>query len=365
MGPTVNLRIKSGAHTGKVIPVAENTFVIGRERDCNLKVNVPGVSRYHCRLELIDQRLYVSDLRSRNGTYVNETRVETRQELVNGDNLRIDNETTLGLLAHVLEGLPRPPQPPEGLIEALDELLESLTTLQERDSAASDVSVTLRVMNGEQAGDEIGVAGEMFLIGRAKECRWRPAAESTSRRHCTIRIRGDHVAVEDLNSSHGTFVNGERISTPHTLADGDQLRLGELELTVMIRMGEFDSTATVPDVQAITNFAASEGETQLDASWQAELESEIEKSSPNAKQVYMPLGSESEGSEPEGSEPENDALSEDSNDEALEATKADNEPTKVTSSKKNTTGKLPVEEIDTKDAAEAAKGSIEKLFGRR
>ena len=37
----------------------------------------------------------------------------------------VDNETTLGLLAHVLEGLPRPPQPPEGLIEALDELLES------------------------------------------------------------------------------------------------------------------------------------------------------------------------------------------------------------------------------------------------
>ena len=37
----------------------------------------------------------------------------------------VDNETTLGLLAHVLEGLPRPPQPPEGLVEALDPLLES------------------------------------------------------------------------------------------------------------------------------------------------------------------------------------------------------------------------------------------------
>ncbi len=37
----------------------------------------------------------------------------------------VDSETTLGLLAHVLEGLARPPQPPEGLVEALDELLES------------------------------------------------------------------------------------------------------------------------------------------------------------------------------------------------------------------------------------------------
>ncbi len=37
----------------------------------------------------------------------------------------VDNETTLGLLAHVLEGLPRPPQAPAGLVEALDELLLS------------------------------------------------------------------------------------------------------------------------------------------------------------------------------------------------------------------------------------------------
>ncbi len=37
----------------------------------------------------------------------------------------VDNETTLGLLAHLLEGLPQPPQAPEGLVEALDELLQS------------------------------------------------------------------------------------------------------------------------------------------------------------------------------------------------------------------------------------------------
>lgn len=36
----------------------------------------------------------------------------------------LDVETTLGLLAHVLEGLARPPAPPEGLLEALEELLD-------------------------------------------------------------------------------------------------------------------------------------------------------------------------------------------------------------------------------------------------
>lgn len=35
----------------------------------------------------------------------------------------VDTETTLGLLAHVLEGLPRPPAPPDGLVSKLEELL--------------------------------------------------------------------------------------------------------------------------------------------------------------------------------------------------------------------------------------------------
>ena len=64
-------------------------MVVGRARDCELRVPLPCVSRRHCRLE-IDGRgtVWVRDLGSLNGTWVNGRRVE-RARLGAGDRLRI------------------------------------------------------------------------------------------------------------------------------------------------------------------------------------------------------------------------------------------------------------------------------------
>src|SRR4051794_41865227 len=47
-----------------------------------------------------------------------------------------------------------------------------------------------------------------------------------SRRHATIRDQGGSLAIEDLGSTNGTFVNGSRIATVTVLSDGDEVRLG-------------------------------------------------------------------------------------------------------------------------------------------
>jgi pSer/pThr/pTyr-binding forkhead associated (FHA) protein len=47
-----------------------------------------------------------------------------------------------------------------------------------------------------------------------------------SRRHATIRAEGDSVTIEDLGSTNGTFVNGERIDQPRPLRDGDEVQIG-------------------------------------------------------------------------------------------------------------------------------------------
>jgi pSer/pThr/pTyr-binding forkhead associated (FHA) protein len=48
---------------------------------------------------------------------------------------------------------------------------------------------------------------------------------SVSRRHARLVPRGSHWLLEDLNSTHGTFVNGHRVSASLIRA-GDQIRLG-------------------------------------------------------------------------------------------------------------------------------------------
>src|SRR3954447_5750006 len=47
-----------------------------------------------------------------------------------------------------------------------------------------------------------------------------------SRRHATIRDQGGSLAIEDLGSTNGTFVNGTRITAVTVLKDGDEVRLG-------------------------------------------------------------------------------------------------------------------------------------------
>jgi len=90
----------------------------------------------------------------------------------------------------------------------------------------------LVVATGKSAGRAIVLKRARLLIGRAEECDVRPLSEEVSRRHCQVLKETDHVAVEDLGSRNGTFVNGKRIEAKTVLHDGDRLRVGSLELTV-------------------------------------------------------------------------------------------------------------------------------------
>lgn len=53
-----------------------------------------------------------------------------------------------------------------------------------------------------------------------------------SRRHAQIISRGGQFSIEDLNSVNYTFVNRQKVApgTPHTLSDGDEIRLGRVVL---------------------------------------------------------------------------------------------------------------------------------------
>ena len=58
-----------------------------------------------------------------------------------------------------------------------------------------------------------------------------------SREHACIFRRGDIIVVEDLGSTNGTLLNGERLAPylPQILEDGDQLQLGRLLIDVKFR----------------------------------------------------------------------------------------------------------------------------------
>jgi two-component system cell cycle response regulator len=90
----------------------------------------------------------------------------------------------------------------------------------------SPLSPTFLVVSGQaSAGKMFKLRGEMF-IGRANTSDIYLDDDGVSRRHARVMVGNDgSVQVFDLNSTNGTYHNGERIST-HVLRDGDTIQIG-------------------------------------------------------------------------------------------------------------------------------------------
>jgi pSer/pThr/pTyr-binding forkhead associated (FHA) protein len=84
----VKLKVLSGPHQGKEIPLQESKFLIGRSEDCHLRPNSDMISRHHCVIMVDGSYIEIRDFGSKNGTYVNGERVSTARELRPGDTLR-------------------------------------------------------------------------------------------------------------------------------------------------------------------------------------------------------------------------------------------------------------------------------------
>ncbi|HZX86763.1 MAG TPA: adenylate/guanylate cyclase domain-containing protein [Reyranella sp.] len=96
-------------------------------------------------------------------------------------------------------------------------------------------------LNGRTFGfdlerDALARRQESVVIGRdSSQCAVVLLNNSVSRRHARLSVGpGNSLQIEDLGSTNGTSINGERIDSgvPHPLAPGSTLRLGDIELVV-------------------------------------------------------------------------------------------------------------------------------------
>ena len=67
------------------------------------------------------------------------------------------------------------------------------------------------------------------IIGRAVECDIVITSKRVSREHTRLQRDGRKVMVEDLGSTNGTTLNGERISNARDLRDGDHITIGDVD----------------------------------------------------------------------------------------------------------------------------------------
>lgn len=167
--------------------IGRTEWVLGYHEDCDIRVDYDVVSRVHCRVSIDEGQVFVSDLMSANGTYVNQTRIQKTTPLAPFDLLTLSKKHRIILPDWIFAG------------------------------AAE--KATKAVYVGRELGNDV-----------------RFQSRRVSRFHARIVSDGSSYYVQDLFSKHGTGIDrGEAKPTRVDRADlkpGDIIKFGDVTCPV-------------------------------------------------------------------------------------------------------------------------------------
>ena len=206
----------------EVYPLALERVVIGSAPGMDLQLTSRGISARHAQLERRTGGVWVVSDLSTKGTTVNGVRVPARIPMpvapgsvigVGQSQLRLTTSTEL--------------------LEALGPLIAALPASQPLPEG------TNLVIRCESIGSAVLPEGEPVTLGRAKDAGLTLPHPNVSRYHVALKRLGDRVEVKDLESSNGTYVNGEALQEPLVVSpEGTILSVGPFDLSIHALVGE-------------------------------------------------------------------------------------------------------------------------------
>lgn len=151
------------------------------------------------------------------------------------------------------------------------------------------MQVVLVMFRGEGERRSFSLPRDVTVLGRREDCDLRIPLGEVSRKHARLIADADMLKIEDLGSSNGTFVNGQRIQETQVNA-GDAIQIGPVSFVVQIDGVPADEDIQAPVVAAAapspdpedTNMAvaaasaASTTRRQPDADVEMDIDAEME-----------------------------------------------------------------------------------------
>jgi len=102
----------------------------------------------------------------------------------------------------------------------------------------------LVMRQGPTPGATFSLEGDQLIIGRDSSSGVAINDAEISRKHARLSFQGGKYVLEDLGSTNGTFVNGQRLVSPVVLKSGDVVSFGE-QIVLMYEALSGDPGATV------------------------------------------------------------------------------------------------------------------------
>jgi pSer/pThr/pTyr-binding forkhead associated (FHA) protein len=217
---------------GREYAIAGASLVFGRDATCDVVVAGKDVSRRHTEIVQTPKGYLLVDS-STNGTFVNEERVEGQRILARADVIRIGDEN----FRFYADAIPNPqPGPAVSAPPAAPQLKDTVhgapaapaAPAAPRPSGGGLASLLVRV--GTLKGQRLVVKSPLANIGRADYNDLVIPDESVSTAHAKLQRREGIWILVDLDSTNGTFVDGDRVKGEAPLAPGATLRFGDVAL---------------------------------------------------------------------------------------------------------------------------------------
>ncbi len=123
-----------------------------------------------------------------------------------------------------------------------------------------EMKCSLTVRTGPHEGTVFELDKETVILGRDVTNDIVLSDAEVSRRHSRMTLSPQGYVLEDLGSTNGTFVNGERLTGPHLLDHGDQIGLSQ-KLVISYEVTVEDAAETVavePAAEAPAEMAATD-----------------------------------------------------------------------------------------------------------
>jgi hypothetical protein len=114
----------------------------------------------------------------------------------------------------------------------------------------------LIMRSGPTPGAAFTLEGDQITVGRDSTNEIVINDAEVSRRHARLTFQGGKYVLEDLGSTNGTFVNGQRLAGPRVLKAGEVVSFGE-QIVLVFEAANIDAGATMVSPRAAAVPAAS------------------------------------------------------------------------------------------------------------
>ncbi|MDP3219322.1 MAG: FHA domain-containing protein, partial [Deltaproteobacteria bacterium] len=256
-----------------VIPLTRDELTIGRKDGNSIRLTERNVSRRHARIVKRAEGFFLEDLASYNGIVINGARLAESKPMRGGDQILIGDYKLQVVEEAGNQPTPPPPAPPPVASEHAAPLLAATPSSAPANGAPGLAALNdplappaaaagpvpehirgMRVVFLAPAGVPAPVMLDRLpmILGRSESADIALAFSSISREHARLFVEDDKLFIEDMGSSNGVQVNGEK-HRKSELAAGDMVQLGVVEFRVA-RRG--DSTVVIQRAAADEKAAA-------------------------------------------------------------------------------------------------------------